>query len=132
MSDWKLSNKSKERLEGVHPEMVSVVERALQLSPYDFGITEGERTYEKQVENVEKGVSQTMKTLHFKQEDGFVHAVDFAVYVNGKITWDVRYYRKVMQAFFTAAIELGVQMEAGGLWFDFVDGPHVQLGKCYR
>lgn len=129
---WKLSNKSKERLNGVHSDLVRVTLRALEISPYDFGITEGERTFDKQKENVEKGVSQTMKTLHFKQEDGKVHAIDIMVYVNGKGTWDIRYYRKVIQAFFTAAIELGVQIEAGGLWENLIDGPHIQLGKSYR
>ncbi len=132
MSKYKLGRSSKKRLEGVHPDMVRVVERAIEITKYDFGITEGLRSYEKQVENVEDGVSLTMKTLHFKQEDGYVHAVDIAVYAHGKITWDIRYYRKVIQAFFTAAIELGVQVEAGGLWFDLADGPHFQLAKCYR
>jgi len=129
---WVLSSKSEKQLEGVHPDLVSVVKGALEISPYDFGITEGERSVEKQKENIKKGVSTTMKTLHFKQEDGFVHAVDVVVYINGKVTWDVKYYRKVIQAFFTVAIELGVQIESGGLWESFVDGPHFQLGKSYR
>ena len=55
--------------------------------------------------------------------------LDIAVYVNGKITWDIKYYRKVAQAFFKAAIELNVQIEWGGLWETFIDGPHYQLAR---
>lgn len=128
---WKLGNSSKKHLEGVHEDLVKVVERALELSPYDFGITEGVRTLEKQKEYVASGKSQTMHSKHLLQRDDTSHAIDFMVYVNGKGTWEIGYYRKVVQAFFTAAIELGVDIESGALWRTLVDGPHLQLGKSY-
>ena len=124
---FKFSNSSIKRLEGVHPELVRVVKRALELSPYDFGITEGVRDLETQKEYVNAGKSQTMNSKHLVQGDGYSHAIDFAVYVNGKLTWEIGYYRKVVQAFFTAAIELGVQIDSGALWRTFVDGPHIEL-----
>ena len=124
---FKFSNSSIKRLEGVHPELVRVVKRALELSPYDFGITEGVRDLETQKEYVNAGKSQTMNSKHLVQGDGHSHAIDFAVYVNGKLTWEIGYYRKVVQAFFTAAIELGVQIDSGALWRTFVDGPHIEL-----
>lgn len=130
-SGFKFGSSSKKRLYGVHKDLVSVAERALELSPYDFGITEGVRDIEKQKEYVEEGKSQTMKSKHLLQKDNTAHAIDFIVYVNGKSTWEVGYYRKVVQAFFTAAIELCVDIESGGLWNTFVDLPHIQLGASY-
>lgn len=124
---YKLSSKSKSRLEGVHPDLIKVVERTLDLSPYDFGITQGVRTLGQQKEYVASGKSQTMNSKHLPQSDGLSHAFDFVVYVNGKVTWEHGYYRKVVQAFFTAAIELGVQIESGGLWNTLIDLPHLQL-----
>ena len=129
MGTWKLSERSKRKLEGVHPDLVKLVYRALELSPYDFGITEGVRLLETQKQYVKEGKSQTLDSLHLVQEDGYSHAIDFAVYLGNKLTWEHGYYRKVIQAFVTAAIELGVQVEFGGLWRTFVDSPHVQLKK---
>lgn len=128
---YKLSSSSSNKLKDVHPDLVKVVIRALELSPYDFGITEGKRSLDKQMQYVKEGKSRTLKSYHLEQEDGYSHAIDFAVYVSGGLTWEIGYYRKVIQAFFTAAIELGVQIESGGLWQSFVDGPHIQLNKSY-
>ena len=128
---FKLSQRSKDNLIDVHPDMVSVVERGLQLSPYDYGVSEGLRTPETQKEYFESGKSTTMNSLHLPQGDGYSHAVDLFIIVNGKVTWEHKYFRKVIQAIFTAAIELGVQVEAGALWRDFLDSPHIQLNQKY-
>jgi len=47
------------------------------------------------------------------------------------VTWEHKHFRKAIQAVFTAAIELGVQVEAGALWRDFLDSPHIQLNMEY-
>ena len=36
---FKLSTRSKNKLEGVHPDMVAVVERAIELTKVDLGVT---------------------------------------------------------------------------------------------
>lgn len=129
---YKLSSKSRSKLEGVHPDLVRVAERAIKITPYDFGISEGVRDEETQARYVAEGKSTTYHSKHLPQEDGFSHALDIFVLVEGVVTWDHKYYRKVVQAFFTAAIELRVQIEAGVLWKSFIDGPHIQLnGKYY-
>lgn len=126
------SKKSKRLLEDCHPDLVRLAQRALQLSPYDFGITEGLRTIEKQRSLVAKGKSWSLESKHLEQEDGYSHALDFVVVSpNGGYTYEVGYYRKVMQAFVTAAIELDIQIEFGGLWRTVFDGPHVQLNQKY-
>jgi peptidoglycan L-alanyl-D-glutamate endopeptidase CwlK len=130
MTTWQFGANSERHLVGVHPSLVSVMRRALELAPYDFGISQGVRTIEQQEGEVAAGNSTTMNSLHLVQSDGFSHAVDIAVYVPGLgLTWEHKYFRKVLQAIFTAAIELGVQIEAGALWRDFVDSPHIQLNS---
>lgn len=130
--DFKLSEKSYERLSGCHPDLIKLCERALQLSKYDFGITEGLRTLTRQKDLIAKGKSWTLESKHLKQSDGYSHAFDFVVVdESGNYTYKAGYYRKVMQAFVTAAIELNIQIEFGGLWKTTFDGPHVQLNQKY-
>lgn len=124
---WKLSNRSKRRLEGVDADLVKVVELALTKSKYDFGITCGLRNLEEQSKLFIEGATQTMSSRHLANLKGESEAVDIVVYVNNKVTWDSKYYRAVAQAFFAAAIELGIQIEWGGLWKTLIDGPHFQL-----
>jgi len=109
--------------------LIRVAKKAIQYSKYDFGISEGLRTKERQNVLVRQGKSKTFNSRHLANEDGKSEALDFKVYVNGKVSWDIKHFRPVMQAFIRAAIEEGVQIEFGGLWESFVDGPHVQLRK---
>jgi peptidoglycan L-alanyl-D-glutamate endopeptidase CwlK len=129
---FRFSQRSLDRLSDVHPDLVKVAKRAIELSPYDFGITEGLRTLDRQKELLADGRSTTLNSRHLMQDDGNSHALDFAVYVNGDITWEVGYYRKVVQAFMTAAIEEQVQINSGALWRTFVDGPHIELNINYN
>lgn len=131
MPEFTLSQRSLNNLSGVHPDLVRVFKRAIEITPLDFGVVEGLRNFQTQKRYVAEGRSQTMNSLHLPQYDGYSHAVDLYVLVNGKSTSEHKYFRKVIQAVFTAAIELGVQVEAGGLWRDFIDSPHIQLNPKY-
>lgn len=128
---FRLSKRSLSRLDGVHPDLVKVVKRAIEITPLDFGVSEGVRDLETQKKYVADGKSTTLKSKHLPQKDGFSHAVDLFVFVDGKVTWEHKHFRKVVQAMFTAAIEEGVQLEAGALWRDFLDSPHFQLNSKY-
>lgn len=129
---FKLSRRSKRHLNGVHPDLVRVVERAIEITEVDFGVSCGVRTEAQQYRAVKSGASTTMNSKHMVQHDLWGHAVDLFVLVGGEVTWEHKHFRKVVQAMFTAAIELGVQIEAGGLWRDFLDSPHFQLhGRYY-
>lgn len=88
MSQFKLSQRSLDRLEGVHPDLVAVVLQAITLTKIDFGVVEGLRTLERQKELVEKKMSQTMNSKHLRQEDGWGHAVDLVPYVGNKPSWN--------------------------------------------
>lgn len=47
---FRLGAQSRARLAGVHPDLVRVVERAIQLSSVDFSVLEGVRTPQRQRE----------------------------------------------------------------------------------
>ncbi len=117
-----LSKRSLQRLEGVHPDLVKVVQRAIQLTPVDFTVLEGLRTLERQKQLVAAGASKTMNSRHLTG-----HAVDLGAYVAGEVRWDWPLYHQIAAAVKRAAAEVGVPIEWGGDWRTFKDGPHFQL-----
>jgi peptidoglycan L-alanyl-D-glutamate endopeptidase CwlK len=117
-----LGAKSKERLKGVHPDLVRVVERAIQLTEVDFSVIEGLRTIARQQQLVKSGASKTMKSRHLTG-----HAVDLAAVIDGEIRWDWPLYAKIAKAVKQAAADVKVPIEWGGDWRTFKDGPHWQL-----
>lgn len=122
MMAFKLSQKSLDRLVGVHPHLVDVVKRALELSEVDFTVLEGVRSVTRQEQLLKSGATTTMKSRHITG-----HAVDLGAYVAGQVRWDWPLYDKVASAIKSAAKELNVPIEWGGDWKTFKDGPHFQL-----
>ena len=121
---FKLSQRSLSRLEGVHPDLVRVVKRAIEVTQVDFGVTEGLRTQERQMELVAKGASQTMNSRHLTG-----HAVDLVAYEGSEISWHWPLYDKIYAAMSLAAVEEDVRIEWGGHWKTLKDGPHFQLPR---
>ncbi|EKN6364760.1 M15 family metallopeptidase [Yersinia enterocolitica] len=113
---------SESNLIGVHPDLVKVVRRALELTPIDFKVIEGRRTLERQRELVKAGASQTLNSRHLTG-----HAVDIVPLPDGKISWEWKYFYPMADAMKQAAAELGITVEWGGNWTTFKDGPHFQL-----
>jgi peptidoglycan L-alanyl-D-glutamate endopeptidase CwlK len=128
---YSLSSRSEDNLIDVHPDLIKVVRLALSYSEIDFGITQGARTKEQQLEMIKKGVSQTSNSRHIPEnnESHLACAVDVAAWVGGSLTWKQWAYRKIAKAMFRAAIELGIQIECGGLWSSLEDWPHIQLSR---
>ena len=116
MGQYRLGNRSRQELDGVHPGMVRVVERAIEITEQDFSVFDGIRSDEEQVEYVRTGVSQTLKSKHLRQKDGHGHAVDLVPYINGKLRWELGPIYKIAQAMRQAADELDVQIRWGGCW----------------
>lgn len=108
---FKLSKKSLSKLEGVDPQLVKVIKRAIEVTEVDFTITEGLRTKATQALYVKQGKSQTMNSKHL---DGL--AVDLAAWVNGTTNWNFDYYFKIADAVRKASIELGIKVKWGGAW----------------
>ena len=113
---FRLSQRSMDRLEGVHPAMTGVVERAIQLTDVDFGVTQGVRTLDEQKANVAAGRSQTMASKHLLQDDGFSHAVDVVAYVGPDVSWELNVYDDICDAFKEAAKEVGCSIKWGAAW----------------
>ena len=113
---FRLSQRSMDRLEGVHPAMTGVVERAIQLTDIDFGVTQGVRTLDEQKANVAAGRSQTMASKHLLQDDGFSHAVDVVAYVGPDVSWELNVYDDICDAFKEAAKEVGCSIKWGAAW----------------
>ena len=108
---FKLSQRSLDRLNGVKPELVEVVKRAIEISTIDFGVTEGLRTLETQKRYVETGKSQTMESKHLTG-----HAVDLVAYIDGQVSWELNVYDNIADAMKQAAIEKNVALRWGAAW----------------
>ena len=142
-------------MKGVHPDMVAVVERAIELTKVDFGVTYGVRSLAEQEKLVASGRSQTMKSKHLIQDSGYSHAVDVVAYDGSDVVWEINVYDDICDAFKQAAIEKGVAVKWGAAWSEgdirsyegtaedamnayidlrrgqgrrpFIDGPHFEL-----
>lgn len=147
---FRLSKRSLARLEGVKPELVAIVTRAIEITNVDFGITQGIRTLEEQKALVAKGASQTMRSKHLTGD-----AVDVVAYIGPRVSWELNLYDDIADAFKAAAIEHDVKLRWGAAWHiadirewdgtmqdamdqyidlrrsqgrrPFIDGPHFEL-----
>lgn len=125
---YKLGKTSEEKLKGVHPDLVKVIRRAIELSAVDFRVIEGVRTLARQRQLLAKGASQTLRSRHIPGGRlNVAHAVDIAPLVGGVIRWDWPLFHRLAPAVKQAAADLGVPVEWGGDWRSFPDGPHFQL-----
>ena len=119
---FNFSKASLDKMNGVDSKLVNLMKEAIKDSPYDFGITEGIRTLERQKELFAQGKTKTLKSYHLVGK-----AVDVKVYVNGEITWDFKYYKEVADCVKEVARKLGYVITWGGDWKTFKDGPHFQI-----
>jgi peptidoglycan L-alanyl-D-glutamate endopeptidase CwlK len=122
-------------LETVHKDLKMLAFLALKYSPYDFTITEGNRSVEQQKINVAKGASKTMNSYHLDTKDGVIDgkgmALDFYPFFAGQIQVQapMSYFKAIADAFKKAAAEKKKKITWGGDWKTFKDGPHIQLEK---
>lgn len=124
-----LGERSLMRLQGVHPDLIKVVKKAIQITTVDFIVTEGVRSPERQKILFDSGASQTLNSRHIKGPDGYGKAVDLAAWVDDQIDWSWPLYSKIAQAMKMAAKELNVKIIWGGDWISFKDGPHFELDR---
>ena len=142
------------RLNGVHPQLASVVELAGKYCTQNFSVQDGVRTLLKQKMLVKSGASKTLASKHLIQSDGLGHAVDIVPVIGGDLRWEWKPIFVIAVAMDKAATELGVKLRWGGVWdktmmeyggsaelmeaevkaycirhpgLDFIDGPHYEL-----
>lgn len=121
---YRLSQRSRTRMRGVHPDLIAVVEAAILRTEVDFMITEGLRNPARQASLVKAGANRTLKSRHLTG-----HAVDVAALVDGQVRWDWPLYGRIAEAFKTAARDLGISLTWGGDWTRLRDGPHFELDR---
>lgn len=133
-----LSKRSRARLAGVHPDLVRVVCRAIEITTVDFGVLEGVRSEARQRALYAQGrtrpgpiVTWTLRSNHFIQpRTGYGHAVDLVPYLDGAMEWDndgrLGLWPRIAEAMKSAADELGVAITWGGDWRT-PDRPHFEL-----
>jgi len=109
--NFQLSQRSKDRLQGVHPDLINVVELALCSTNIDFMVGEGLRSIERQKQLVQRNKSHTLKSRHLTG-----HAVDLWLLPNNKITWEASAYQTLAQTMKHAAEELNIPLQWGGVW----------------
>jgi peptidoglycan L-alanyl-D-glutamate endopeptidase CwlK len=151
MSGFKLSRRSLRELEGVHPDLVAVVKRAVELTVQDFAVHDGLRTLREQRRMVETGASRTLDSRHLEG-----CAVDLVPWINGRSRWEWPPIYRIADAVRLAARELAIPLRWGGAWDipftestdspedlvagyaarrrrtgkgAFLDGPHFELPK---
>ena len=143
----KFSQRSKDALKGVHPDLVRVMEAAIVDTPQDFTIVEGVRTAARQAELyaqgrtikgkavkgpiVTKADGVTKKSNHQVKADGYGHAVDLYPYYDGKVQVqdeDVpRRLRVIANHIKGKALQMGIAITWGGDWANMYDPPHFEL-----
>lgn len=136
---YTLSGRSLNNLNGVHPNLVAVVKRAIELTKQDFVVIEGVRSREQCMINYGKGrtaaqctakgipakyarpkeakvtwLSNPFGSKHCPQKDGYSHAVDICPY---PVDWsDTKKFDAIAKAMLDAGRELGVNVRWGADW----------------
>ena len=108
---FKLSQRSLDKLEGVHPDMVKCVKSAINYSKVEFGVIGGMRSESEQRELVAKGASKTMRSKHLTG-----HAVDLMAYVGSRASWELNLYDDIADAMAQASKEHNVPIKWGAAW----------------
>lgn len=132
-----LSQRSLKNLQGVNPDLVAVVKRAIEITEADFMVIEGLRSKERQRHLFHTGASKTLNSRHLTGD-----AVDLAWWRDGAISWDtgslrgyydlesvLEYnsddytgYQEIGVSMLAAARELGIPLRWGADWDS--DGKH--------
>lgn len=138
---YKFSANSRNKLTGIHPDLIRVVNRAMGMQIMDFSVVEGLRTLERQKQLVADGKSKTLKSKHLMQIDGYGHAVDLYPYpidmarVNRGDAREIARFGVLAGIMRTCAALEGVEIINGMDWdgdgetldHTFFDAPHFQL-----
>lgn len=109
-------------LQGVHPDLAAVLEKAREYGTIDFQVISGVRTEEQQAELVDHGGSGTLDSRHITG-----HAVDLVPTIHGKPRTDYLLFRQLWETIYRAAEELRVSVEWGGNHPSTPDVGHFEL-----
>jgi peptidoglycan L-alanyl-D-glutamate endopeptidase CwlK len=113
-------------MQGVHKDLVKVMTKAIVDAPFDFAITEGLRTKERQAELIAQKKSTTLNSRHITGD-----AVDVAIFIDGEVTWDYEKYAILAKHIKAVARYNRIPIKWGGDWKTFKDAVHFELHRGY-
>ena len=132
---YKLSKRSKQRLEGIEPVLIEIIEDAITDSPIDFGIPQygGLRTAEDQNKLYQQG--RELPGSIITNVDGYdkksYHqtgkAFDIYAYTDGRASWNIGHLSRIARHLQEVAKSYGIDLEWGGDFRSFKDYPHFQI-----
>lgn len=123
VSRYRLSKRSMTELVGVHPVLAFAVTEAIKITKQDFMVLDGLRTKKEQDKMVRSGVSKTRNSYHL-----YGLAVDLVAYVDGKPSWDGKYYNDIAAAMKKVIAQHNLPIDWGhDLWG--WDAPHWQITR---
>jgi peptidoglycan L-alanyl-D-glutamate endopeptidase CwlK len=146
---------SRKKLDTCHPDLILILETAIAISNVDFGVSEGERTQEKQNEYYQQGRTKPGPIITWI--DGYTKkgkhnydpsmAADYYAFVNGKISYNLEalsylagLFHAVAEVLYAAG-KITHKIRWGGNWDmdgeiltdqTFDDRPHVELIKVNK
>lgn len=150
---YKLSERSLNRLQGVHPFLLETIKHGITNAPFDFGIPQygGLRTSQDQKDlyaigrTVDVGTRKPVTyadgvekvSNHQMRKDGFGWAFDIYIFHNGKASWNVDRLEAVARHLIKWSETLSRENEEfadfyltwGGDWSRFKDYPHFEMKK---
>ena len=128
---------SLERLATCDGLLQQVANKAIKTCPVDFGIAEGNRTTERQLQLFAEGKTKVDGVNDLSKHNYYPSkAFDIFAFVNGKMSYDVAHLCFIAEYIMAAAAELGVKLRWGGNWDsdgeiltdqNFDDLPHFEL-----
>jgi len=134
MSNFKFGRTSLKRLEGIDPDLLKVVKRALKESKVDFSVIEGLRDTKTQQKYYKDGKSE-LDGIRKKSMHQCGYAVDLCPYKDGKLLWDLEEnaleWLELGRAMLRASRLLNIPI-IWGISFNIgkgYDAPHFQLAN---
>lgn len=119
-SNFVFGSKSRSEMKGMHPSLIAVLNRSIQITRQDFCVFDGRRSAHEQNSLYQRGLSQldgyNRISKHQVQSDGYVHAADLVPWIDGDPVWDWPAIYVIAEAVVAAARELDVQLRWGGCW----------------
>ena len=114
-----------DKLEKVHPVLVAAFSSVKDIVPFKIFAIEGARSPERQKMLVWAGKSKTLHSKHLIQPDGFCHALDIGIIIDGKANWE----HKNFLILANAVKSISDKVDWGGECFGsrFIDADHFQL-----
>ena len=123
---FKLSERSKEKLEGLDPRLVALVDEILWYM--DVSVIEGIRSVTQQQENIRKGVSKTMRSKHLVGKAVDLYPYPIPRLANGEIDSNAKIWNTLGRVGTFCAGKLGYpEISWGGFWTSLVDKPHFEI-----